>query len=118
MVFVEIAKPNPNKMEELSYKIHKSSNKVEIQFFGDILGDTNIKEQLLKEIDLLISDNILQCDINLSDVNYIDSSGLGLLIVLLTKFRNKGGDVVLINLSEHVKNLLLITKLNSIFEVK
>jgi anti-sigma B factor antagonist len=47
----------------------------------------------------------------------MNSSGLGVLITVLTKLRNKGGEVVLLNPSEQVKKLLLITKLNNIFNI-
>jgi anti-sigma B factor antagonist len=50
-------------------------------------------------------------------VRYISSSGLGLLITLLTKMKNAGGELLLTAPSEHVKKLLLITKLNGIFKV-
>ena len=60
---------------------------------------------------------IKQLAIDLSKLRYMNSSGIGVLITLLTKFRNAGGDVVLIKPSSHIEKLLLITKLNSIFEV-
>jgi anti-sigma B factor antagonist len=55
--------------------------------------------------------------IDLEKVRYISSSGLGLLITLLTKMKNAGGELFLTAPSEHVKKLLLITKLNGIFTV-
>jgi anti-sigma B factor antagonist len=55
--------------------------------------------------------------IDLEKVRYISSSGLGLLITLLTKMKNAGGELLLTAPSEHVKKLLLITKLNGIFKV-
>ncbi len=45
----------------------------------------------------------------------MNSSGIGVLITILTKFRNKGGEVVLVSPSEQIKKLLIITKLNAIF---
>ena len=60
---------------------------------------------------------MLLCAIDISNVRYINSSGIGVLITVLTKFRNKDGELVLINPSEHVKKLLIITKLNAIFNV-
>ena len=53
----------------------------------------------------------------MSKVSYINSSGLNLLVRLLTKARNKGGELVLISLSESVEKLFFITKLNSIFTI-
>ena len=55
--------------------------------------------------------------IDLSAIKHINSTGLGVFITLLTKARKKGGEVVLVNPSEYIKNLLLITKLNSIFQI-
>ena len=55
--------------------------------------------------------------IDLEKVRYISSSGLGLLITLLTKMKNAEGELFLTAPSEHVKKLLLITKLNGIFKV-
>ena len=40
-----------------------------------------------------------------------------MLVSLLTKFRNRGGELVLINPSEHMRKLLIITKLNAIFTI-
>lgn len=53
--------------------------------------------------------------IDLSEVKVINSAGLNLLIHLLTKSRNAGGETILIHLSEQLNNVLIITKLNSIF---
>ena len=54
---------------------------------------------------------------NLHEVNYIDSGGLGTLVALYTSARNAGGAVKLARLSQRVGDLLQITKLLTIFEV-
>ena len=54
---------------------------------------------------------------NLGEVNYIDSGGLGTLVSLYTSARNAGGSVKLAKLSKRVGELLQITKLLTIFEV-
>jgi anti-sigma B factor antagonist len=54
---------------------------------------------------------------NLREVNYIDSGGLGTLVSLFTSARNAGGAVKLASLSQRVGDLLQITKLFTIFEV-
>jgi len=64
-----------------------------------------------------MSHNVLLCIIDISQLRYINSSGIGVLITILTKFRNKGGEVYLLNPSESVRKLLIITKLNSIFNI-
>jgi len=54
---------------------------------------------------------------NLGEVNYIDSGGLGTLVSLYTSARNAGGTVKLAKLSKRVGELLQITKLLTVFEV-
>jgi anti-sigma B factor antagonist len=55
--------------------------------------------------------------LNLREVNYIDSGGLGTLVSLYTTARNAGGAVKLTSLSQRVGDLLQVTKLLTIFEV-
>jgi len=87
-----------------------------LQLEGDLIGETNGLE-LMELVNDKINSNILHAAIDLSNVRYMNSSGIGVLITLLTKFRNKSGEVVLINPSEQIKKLLIITKLNSIFNI-
>ncbi len=56
--------------------------------------------------------------VELSELTSINSTGLTVLLTILTKSRNAGGDVVLANISRQLNNLLIITKLNSIFVIK
>jgi anti-sigma B factor antagonist len=55
--------------------------------------------------------------LNMQEVNYIDSGGLGTLVSLYTTARNAGGAVKLARLSQRVGDLLQVTKLLTIFEV-
>ena len=55
--------------------------------------------------------------LNLADVNYIDSSGLGELVTSFTTVRNQGAELKLLNLTHRVQDLLQITKLLTVFEV-
>jgi len=55
--------------------------------------------------------------LNLREVNYVDSGGLGTLVSLYTTARNAGGAVKLASLSQRVGDLLQLTKLHTIFEV-
>ena len=56
--------------------------------------------------------------INLGDVSYIDSSGIGELVSAYTTVRNQGGDLKLLNLTKKVQDLMQITKLYTVFDVK
>ena len=55
--------------------------------------------------------------VNLSDVSYIDSSGIGEMVSSYTSVTNHGGQLKLLGLSKRVKDLLQITKLYTVFEV-
>jgi anti-sigma B factor antagonist len=54
--------------------------------------------------------------LNLSEVSYIDSSGIGELVSGFTTVTNHGGSLKLVGLSKRVKDLLQITKLYTVFE--
>jgi anti-sigma B factor antagonist len=56
--------------------------------------------------------------LNLGDVTYIDSSGIGELVSAFTTVKNQGGDLKLLNLTKKVHDLLQITKLYTVFDVK
>jgi anti-sigma B factor antagonist len=56
--------------------------------------------------------------LNLGDVSYIDSSGIGELVSAFTSVRNQGGELKLLNLTKKVHDLLQITKLYTVFDVK
>ena len=55
--------------------------------------------------------------LNLADVSYIDSSGIGEMVSAFTSVTNAGGQLKLLNLTKRVKDLLQITKLYTVFEV-
>jgi anti-sigma B factor antagonist len=55
--------------------------------------------------------------INLADVSYIDSSGIGEMVSSFTTVTNHGGQLKLLSLTKRVKDLLQITKLYTVFEV-
>jgi len=55
--------------------------------------------------------------LNLGDVSYIDSSGIGELVSAFTTVTNQGGQLKLLNLTKRVKDLLQITKLYTVFDV-
>lgn len=54
--------------------------------------------------------------LNLGEVSYIDSSGIGEMVSGFTNVTNHGGQLKLLNLNKRVKDLLLITKLLTVFE--
>lgn len=80
----------------------------------DIYTSPNLKEKLLKslkekETDLLIDGEKL---------DYIDSTGLGVLISILKKVKESKNDVILINLKSNIRKLFDITGLDKVFIIK
>ena len=69
-----------------------------------------------------MSDLLKQCDcnilLNMGDVSYVDSSGIGELYTALTSAQGRGGDIKLIHLTPKVEGLLRTTKLYDKFDVQ
>ncbi len=81
-----------------------------------VLGEGSI--QLRDSIKELIAKGQKNILLNLGDVNYIDSSGLGELVSAYTTVKNAGGELKLLNLTKKVHDLLQITKLYTVFDIK
>ena len=87
-----------------------------VRLSGDLIGSPDT-DQLLQTINYHLGEDINPCAVDLSGIRYINSTGIGVLVSLLTKFRSRGGEMVLINPADHPKKMLAITKLNNIFTV-
>jgi len=72
---------------------------------------------LRKTVRGLLEEQRRQIVLNLADVDYIDSSGIGELVSGFTAVKNQGGDLKLLQLTKKVRDLLQITKLYTVFEV-
>lgn len=79
--------------------------------------DINSAVEVKRAIDRLIRDKKPKIVINMDKVAYIDSSGLATLVELLKNFRKYGGKLKLSGLSEKVKSLFEITKLEKLFDI-
>ena len=99
--------------------------KIEIRTVGDIrildcsgkitLGEgTMTVRNTVRDI---LKNNGKKIILNLSDVNYIDSSGIGELVSTYTTVTNNGGQLKLLNLTKKIQELLAITKLLTVFQV-
>jgi anti-sigma B factor antagonist len=80
------------------------------------LGEGSV--QLRDAVRDLLSKGSKKILLNLGDVTYIDSSGIGELVSAFTTVRNQGGDLKLLNLTKKIHDLLQITKLYTVFDVK
>jgi len=79
------------------------------------LGEGSV--QLREAIRDLISKGSKNILLNLGDVNYIDSSGLGELVGAYTTAKNQAAILKLLNLTKKVKDVLQLTKLYTVFDI-
>ena len=86
----------------------------------DVVGRITLGEgssALRDSLRELVGKNHKKILLNLGEVSYIDSSGIGELVSGFTTVTNSGGQLKLLNLNKRVKDLLQITKLYTVFDV-
>jgi len=98
----------------MKYTLENKDKITIIKLEGNLISEYENKA-LLDEVDEIISDNKSFFIIDLSKLENLNSSGLGGLITILTKSRKANGETYITNVSEKIKQLLIITKLNSVF---
>lgn len=99
----------------LNMKESLHHNVVVIELKGDVLGGPDAAS-LNDRLHQLIANGHNQVVLDMSSVNFMNSSGLGMLIGGLTTVKNSGGSLKLANPGERIQSLLVITKLSSLFE--
>ncbi len=92
-------------------------NKVQILQVDNLL-DALDNQKIIAEIEDLIQQKYINFIIDLEAMSYMNSTGLTFLISILTRARSAGGDVAIANLSDNIKKILLVTRLNSAFSVQ
>lgn len=75
-------------------------------------GDSQVRDRIKD----LLADGQRRILLNLGNVNYIDSAGLGALISSYTTTKREGGQLKLVNLTKRIQDLLAITKLITVFD--
>jgi anti-sigma B factor antagonist len=82
---------------------------------GKLTGEPE-SAPLTDKFDSLVKENKVKVVVDLSDVRFVNSSGLGTLIKGLSKFRSAHGNLKLAQASEPVIRILQMTKLDGVFE--
>ncbi len=93
----------------------KTDNVVILELSGKIMGGPDAVT-LNEKLHELIESGNTNVVADLGNVNWMNSSGLGILIGGLTTMRNNNGDLKLANITDRIQSLLMITKLLSVFE--
>lgn len=91
-------------------------NGVQILQVDDLLNPLD-NQEIIRAVEDKIQANFIEFVVDLDQMDFMNSTGLTFLISILTRSRNAGGDVAIANLSENIKKILLITRLNSAFSV-
>ena len=91
------------------------SGELLVKIEGEVDVYTSI--DLKKELTRLIEANQNKIIIDLENVNYMDSSGLGVLVALLKELKKNGGDLKLISLPVSVKKIFDLTRLTKFFNI-
>jgi|SRR6056297_670896 len=99
----------------LEIKKELLDDKYQVTPIGEI--DIMSSEELKKEIKIIIEDN-KDIIINGENIEYMDSTGLGVLIGLLKKTRAKGNKIIIKNLKPNIYKLFNITGLTKVFEIE
>jgi anti-sigma B factor antagonist len=99
-----------------TYNLNQTEPIVMITLYGELI-ERNQSQLMLDQINALCEEGKSKVVMDLSELKYMNSTGLNVLLNVLTKTRKSGGDVALCGISKKVQELLLITKLSSVFTV-
>ena len=103
-------------MAELDVRERQAGDVTILDMSGEVrIGEGSIA--LRDAIRKLSSEGKKKLLLNLGGVNYVDSSGIGELIANYTTVSRQGGQLKLLNLTDRIQNLLVITKLLTVFDV-
>jgi len=98
------------------FTISKQNNYAVISLEGNLI-EKGQALQLIEQAGALTNEGCNKWAIDLEKLIYMNSSGLNTLIQLLTKARVAGGEAVLFNMNKKINELILITKLHTLFKV-
>ena len=102
-------------MAELDLKERQAGDVTILDLTGEVrIGDSSVA--LRESVRNLADQGKKKLLLNLAGVKYIDSSGIGELIANYTTVSRQGGQLKLLNLTDRVQNLLVITKLLTVFD--
>jgi anti-sigma B factor antagonist len=103
-------------MNNLNVSEYRNGNVVVLNLQGDIrLGESNI--ELHNILRALVEKGERRILLNLADVSYIDSSGLGELVAGFSTLQKNGGELKILKLAGRVRELMVLTKLLTVFDV-
>ncbi|MBI1286380.1 MAG: STAS domain-containing protein [Flavobacteriales bacterium] len=100
----------------MNYKIEDHAGGKLITLSGRLIEKSQA-DGVIKEFEGLLSNGTDKFLMDLAELEYVNSTGLNLLIGMFTSARNAGGELVIGGISAKVKKLMVMTKLDSIFKI-
>lgn len=98
----------------MNYSINERYNCIVFEFSGNLMGGPDATE-FNDKLHELIDQDRLEVVADLSNVKFMNSSGLGILIGGMTTMRNAGGDLRIAGADQRIESLLMVTKLITVF---
>lgn len=99
-----------------SYKLNKTDDLVVLEMEGRLVDKVEAIE-ISVEIEEELAEGTSKFIIDLSKLDYMNSTGLNILINLMNKARNEGGEAVIVGAQPRIQALFEVTKLDSIFKL-
>ena len=107
-------------LQMLKIKRRELNDVVVLELKGQLLTGaeliTGVASKLHEEINKIIEENWKKVVINLSDVKWMDSTGLGVLMAAYTSITNNNGDMKLVGANKKIENLFIITRLITVLK--
>lgn len=99
----------------MNYNINERYNSVVIELKGKVMGGPDA-ETFRNELHKLIEEDKNNVIVDLSNVKFMNSSGLGILIGGLTTMRNADGDLKICGATDSIRSLLMVSQLIKVFD--
>ncbi len=101
---------------EFGYQIIGKEKYTLIKLTGNLM-EKNQARELMEDFNASLAKGVLNYVIDLSGFKYMNSTGLNVLLNILSLARKSGGEALICNVPEKIKTLLVITKLVNVFSV-
>lgn len=101
---------------EFKFTLTEKNKRCIIKLSGNLM-EKNQATDLLDETAAMINRDVNYFILDFSEFNYMNSSGLSVMLNIITRARKAGGDAVICSIPEQLKSLLHITKLSEVFTI-
>lgn len=104
----------------MSININSRLDKINSFWHVNLEGELDVStaDKLKEYLHKLVDEKLLDIKINLSNLDYIDSTGLGVMIGILKRIKSENKEIYIINPKSNVKKIFTITGLDKIFKVE